>query len=225
MKAEGKHALEETVRWNDGVGWIAYPDERMERSSTALAVDDDVWVIDPVDAPELDDLLAAYGEVAGVVVCLDRHYRDVETVALRHDVPVYAPTWMSGVEAEITEAPVERFGGELADTGIEVIRVRDSAIPSWQEVALYREADGTLVVPEAVGAGEFFCVGDERLGVHPMLRPFPPRRALGSLAPERVLTGHGGGVDEDATAALRDALAGSRKRAPRLYLKLVGLFV
>jgi hypothetical protein len=42
MKAEGRHELEETIRWDDGVGWIAYPDERMERTSTALAVDDEV---------------------------------------------------------------------------------------------------------------------------------------------------------------------------------------
>lgn len=220
MKADGDPELTETVRWEHGVGWIAYPEEAMERSSTALAVEDDVWVIDPVDAPGLDDLLAEFGEVAGVVVGLDRHFRDAEEVASRHDVAVHAPTWMDGVEDAVS-GPIERFKGTLGDTDIRTIRVRDSHTPPWQEVALYREADGTLVVPEAVGAGAFFLSGDEQLGVHPMLRLFPPREALGSYSPERVMTGHGGGVETNAARALRDALAGSRVRAPKLYGKLV----
>jgi hypothetical protein len=215
----GDPDLHETLRWENGVGWIAHPDERMQRASTALVDGDDVWVIDPVDAPGLDDLLAEFGDVAGVVVGLDRHFRDADTVASRHDVAVHAPSWMSGVREEVN-APIERFDSYLADTDIRAIRVRDSSVPPWQEVALYREADGTLVVPEAVGAGTFFLVDPERLGVHPALRLFPPRQALGSLSPKRVLTGHGGGVEDRATEALRDALAGSRTRAPKLYAKL-----
>lgn len=224
MKEEGPNELEETIRWDGGVGWIAYPEETMQRTSTALAVGDDVWVIDPVDAPELDALLAEFGEVAGVVVGIDRHFRDTDEIASRHDVAVHVPEWMTDVEDEVT-APVERFGGELAETGVRAIKVRDSTVPSWQEVAFYRETDATLVVPEAVGAAGFFVVGDERLGVHPMLRPFPPRKSLGSFSPDRVLTGHGGGVSVAAAAVLDDALAGARRRAPRLYLKMVKLFL
>lgn len=224
MKEAGPNELQETVRWEGGVGWIAYPEERMQRTSTALVVEGDVWVIDPVDAPELDALLADLGEVAGVVVGLDRHFRDADDVASRHDVAVHAPVWMTGVEDEVS-VPVERFDDELAETGIRTIKVRDSTVPSWQEVAFYRERDGTLVVPEAIGAGGFFLVGDERLGVHPLLRLFPPRDVFGTLSPDRVVTGHGGGVETDATAALEDALAGSRRRAPRLYLNLLTLFL
>lgn len=224
MKAEGENTLQETVRWDGGVGWLAYPEERMQRTSTALAVDDDVWVIDPVDAPELDDLLDEFGDVAGVVLGLDRHFRDAEAIARRHEVALYAPAWMSGVRKEVN-VPIERFGDELAATGIQAITVRNNSVPSWQEVALYRESDGTLVVPEAVGAGGFFVVGDERLGVHPMLRPFPPRETLGSLSPDRVMTGHGGGVAERAAEALADALAGSRRRAPGLYAKTLKMFL
>jgi hypothetical protein len=219
MPLKGGHAdLREIDRWDGGVGWIAYPDERMQRASHALVADGDVWVIDPVDAPGLDDLLADLGDVVGVAVCLDRHKRDAGAVATRHDVPVSVPEWMDGV-ASAVDAPVERFGAELGDSGYRVRRVRDASLPPWQEAALY--TDETLLVPEAVGTASFFCAGSERLGVHPMLRPIPPRRALGDLTPDRVLVGHGEGVFEDATGALRDALDGARRRLPAAYAKMV----
>jgi hypothetical protein len=211
----GAASLHEIDRWDGGVGWIAYPDERMERASHALRAGEDVWVVDPVDAPGVDDLLSDLGTVAGVAVCLDRHRRDAAAIATRHDVPVFVPEWMDGVAAAV-DAPVERFGSELGDSGYRVRRVRDTAVPPWHEAALYGP-DDTLLVPEAVGTASYFLAGEERLGVHPMLRPVPPRRALGDLSPDRVLVGHGEGVFEDATAALRDALDGARRRLPAAY--------
>jgi len=219
MPLKGGHAdLREIDRWDGGLGWIAYPDERMQRASHALRTDDGVWVIDPVDAPGVDDLLADLGEVTGVALCLDRHTRDAAAVARRHDVPVSIPEWMDGVASKL-DAPVERFGHELGDSGYRVRRVRDASLPPWQEAALY---DGeTLLVAEAVGTASFFRAGDERLGVHPMLRPIPPRDALDDPTPERVLVGHGEGVFDDATAALRNALGGARRRLPAAYAKMV----
>ena len=219
MELKGGAADLRTIdRWDGGVGWIAYPDEEMQRASHALTADGDVWVLDPVDAPGLDDLLSEFGEVVGVVVCVDRHERDAAAVANRHDAPVYVPDWMTGVASGL-DAPTERFGRELADSGYRAITVRDSAIPPWQEVALYDEASGTLVVPESVGTASVFRAADERLGVHPMLRLTPPVRALGDLSPERILVGHGEGVMDDATAALRKALDGSVARAPSAYAR------
>lgn len=222
MKEVGEPELHEIDRFDRGVGWIAYPDETMQRASHALAVpneesdDDDVWVIDPVDAPGVDDLLAELGSVAGVVVGLDRHERDAATLADRHDVPVHVPEWMSGV-ADGIDAPVSRFGRRLADSGFESIRIRDSTVPPWQEVGLF---DGeTLVVPESLGSSSYFRGDRERLGVHPMLRLTPPRAALSGLDPDRVLVGHGVGVLDDAGAAVEDALAGSRRKAPGLYAR------
>lgn len=212
----GRASLREIDRWDGGVGWIAYPNERMQRASHALQADDGVWVIDPVDAPGVDDLLADLGDVVGVVICLDRHRRDAAAVATRHDVPIYAPAWMDGV-AEL-DAPVERLGDELGDSGYRVRRVRDTAIPPWQEIAL--DSDETLLVPEAVGTASFFRAGGERLGVHPMLRPVPPRQALADCSPDRILVGHGEGVFEDATEALHDALDGARRRLPAAYVKM-----
>jgi len=216
IKGSGEATLREVDRFADGVGWQAYPDEAMARTSHALATDAGVWAVDPLDAPGLDDLLAEFGAVTGVVCCLARHTRDSAAIARRHDVPVYLPGWMTGVASGL-DAPVERFGRELPGTDYAAIRVRDGSVPPWQEVALF---DGeTLYVPEAVGTGAFFRGGDERLGVHAMLRLTPPRRPLGGLDPDRVLVGHGEGIESDAAGALRTALAGARRTAPSLYAR------
>ncbi|MFW6000523.1 MAG: hypothetical protein ACOCPY_03595 [Halorubrum sp.] len=220
----GEPDLHEIDRYDGGVGWIAYPDETMERASHAFAVeneetgDADVWVIDPVDAPGVDDLLAEIGDVAGVVIGLDRHVRDSGELAARHDAPVYVAEWMTGVAEELgPEVELERFGSRLADTGFEAIRIRDSSLPPWQEVGLF---DGeTLIVPESLGSASYFRGDRERLGVHPMLRLTPPTAALSGIDPERILVGHGVGVHERAAVALEDALSDSRRKAPGLYAK------
>lgn len=217
-KGDGSTALREIDRWDGGVGWLAYPDETMQRASHAVEVDGDVWVFDPVDADGVDDLLAEFGDVAGVVVGLDRHKRDAAALANRHGVSVYVADWMTGVASEL-DAPVERFGRELADTGYRAMTIRDSSVPPWQEVGFYNEVDGTLLVPEAVGTSDYFLAPGERLGVHPMLRLFPPERAFSGVSPERVLVGHGEGVAENASSALRTALSGSVRRTPALYGK------
>lgn len=224
MKGDGSTTLREIDRFDGGVGWIAYPDETMQRASHALETDDGLWLVDPVDADGLDDLLAEFGEVAGVVVCLDRHKRDAATIARRHDVSVHIPTWMTGVASEI-DAPVERFVGELGNSGYELFEIRNSSIPPWQEAGLYNSESGTLVVPEAVGTANYFLTNTERLGVHPMLRLLPPRAVLGRFSPEQILVGHGEGIRSDATGALDDALATSKRNALSLYGKTVTQFV
>ncbi|EMA45109.1 hypothetical protein [Halococcus saccharolyticus] len=221
MKGSGRAAYDEIDRFDGGVGWIAYPDERMQRASHALATDDGVWLVDPVDAADLDDLLEEFGTVAGVVLLLPRHKRDAAEIARRHDVSVHVPSWMTGVASEL-DAPVERFSSELGETGY---RLRKIATPLWQEAALYHADEGTLVVAEALGTAEFFRTGTERLGVHPALRLLPPRRSFRGFTPDRVLVGHGAGVHEDASRALSTALDGSRRRAPSLYAKTARLFL
>lgn len=208
----------EIDRWDDGFGWIAKPDETMQRASHALADDGDVWVVDPVDAPDLDNRLDELGEVAGVVVLLNHHKRDAATVATRHDVPVYVPRQLHAIR-DAFDVPVETFDTELATTGYRTIPIVTNRF--WREVALYHESDRTLIVPEAVGTGSYFRAPGERLGVHPVLRPLPPRAALGGLEPERILVGHGEGVFDDATKALREALDGARSRMFRVYANLV----
>ncbi|WP_267639851.1 hypothetical protein [Haloarchaeobius amylolyticus] len=217
MKGSGSADQYRIVNEHDGgFGWIPYPDETMQRACHALVVDDEVWVVDPVDIPDLDELLAERGEVAGVVVTLDRHKRDSAAIANRHDVPVYIPTWMDGVAEEL-DAPVERFGDELADTGYRTLRLRDNRF--WQEAGLWNPETGTLWVPESVGTVSYFCGSGERLGVHPMLRAVPPKRLLGDLDPDRILVGHGEGVELRPREALQEALSNSRKKMLGLYAK------
>jgi hypothetical protein len=204
-----------------GVGWIAYPEEMMQRASHALAVDDGVWVVDPVDAEGIDGLLAEFGEVAGVVVLLDRHKRDADRVAARHDVAVHVPDAMGDV-GDAFDAPVERFHHDLAETGFGAWTLVDNF--AWTEVALHHEKAGVLVVPEAVGTTEYFLAADERLGVHPALRLTPPKK-LARFDPERVLVGHGAGVHDNAGPALEEAVSGARGRTPGLYLKNLKTFL
>lgn len=220
-KGHGDGDPREIDRWEGGVGWIAYPEEDLQRASHALATDRGVWLVDPVDAEGVEDLYSGLGEVTGVVVALDRHKRDAALFADRHDVPVYVPEWMrSAVEADLG-APVETFADRLPGTDYRAIRVVDNRF--WKEVAF---TDGeTLLVPEALGTVDFFLAGEERLGVQPVLRAFPPRDALGGLSPERILVGHGEGVFEGASEALADALSGSRRRMPGLYAKTARQFL
>lgn len=225
LKASGPATDFEVIdRFEGGVGWIAHPEETMRRASHALRVpaDDagdggdsgtgeaDVWVVDPVDADGVDDLLAELGDVRGVVVLVDRHARDADTVAKRHGVPVYVPSFVD-LDVDVQTTPVS---GRLPGTDYEVVRTVDW--PGWDEAAL---SDGeTLVVGDAVGTTEYFRTDAERIGVHPLLRIFPPHK-LRQFQPERILTGHGEGVMEDASSALADALDGARRRAARVWLK------
>jgi len=222
MKRSGEASnWTETNRWDRGASWIAYPQEAMQRASHVLDTDAGVFVVDPVDAPGVDDLFAEFGDVAGVVLLLDRHERDAAAVANRHDVPVYLPEPLAAVGSDL-DAPTEVVHGQLPGTDYGVHTVVEN--PFWKEAALYGDDDDTLVVAESVGTAEFFLAGDERLGVHPMQRLFPPKK-LGRLDPDRLLVGHGEGIMEDAAEALAYALRGARGRAPSLYAKTVKSFV
>jgi hypothetical protein len=218
MKGSGEaDDWREIDRFAGGVGWVAYPDERMERASHALVADGDVWLVDPVDVSGLEELLEDLGTVRGVVLLLDRHKRDAGALANRHDVSVWVPEFFDGVADDLS-APVERFRHDLGDSGFAAHTVVDRRF--WQEAMLYDHDREVMVVAEAVGTPSYFRAGEERLGVHPMMRLTPPRK-LTRLEPDRILLGHGPGIHEDATEALEDAVDGSRTRAPRLAMQTV----
>jgi hypothetical protein len=220
MKGSGPaRDVREIDRFADGVGWIAHPNERMERASHALVTGEDVWLIDPLDAEGLEDLLADLGTVSGVVVLLDRHTRDASALARRYDVSVHLPAWMDGVARKL-DAPVERSRGRLADTDYRFHRVLDT--PFWTEAAL--ATDETLFIPEAVGTASYFSIRSGGLGVHPMLRATPPRR-LRRFSPDRILLGHGPGVDSGASTALTEAIRTARRTAPHLYARTTREFL
>jgi hypothetical protein len=171
-----------------GFSWIA--EERMTRTSHALASGGKVWLVDPVAWPEALARVANLGEPAAVLQLLDRHNRDSAAIAEQLGVPHLV------VPAALPETPFE------------VVPVMHSR--RWHEIALWWPERRTLVVAEALGTNAFFPVGHDRVGVHGLLKPTPPR-FLARYEPDHLLVGHGEGVHgTEAAAAVRQALSRSR---------------
>lgn len=198
--------------WDGGFSWVVHPEEVGHRTSHALCGDDsEVWLVDPLDAPGLDERLAALGTVAGVVVCSDYHARDAPGLARRHDVAVYVPAWLSRARERL-DGPITTVTGTVSTSGFTVRRC--APFPGWNEALLVRERDGTLYVPDVLGTTRLFTVGPERVGSYLLCRVRFPTGAFARLTPERLLVGHGTGIFEDATEALNTALSGTRRRLP-----------
>jgi hypothetical protein len=178
-------------RFGGGFGWIV--DEFMQRCSHALVEDDRVWAIDPVDGDGVEERIRAAGAPAGVLQLLDRHNRDCAALAAR-----------LGVRHHVVPQ------GSLGPFAFIAVR----STQSWNEVALWWPDRCVLVCADVLGTARYYLAGNERLAVHPLLRARPPRRQLGALQPNFILSGHGEGVLEDADTALREALSTSRRRIP-----------
>ncbi len=150
-----------TIRWIDdfdgGIGWIV-ADDALRRTSHALVVEGGVWLIDPVDAPEVEQRVRALGDPRGVIQLLDRHDRDCASLAERLRVRHY----------EVPFAPV---AGAHSFEFVPIVRKR-----FWREVALWWPERRVLVTADALGTvRHYFALGRERIGVHPLLRLTPPR--------------------------------------------------
>lgn len=182
-----------------GFGWIAAEPPLLQRASHALASGGRVWLVDPVDAPGVEERVRALGEPAGVLQLVDRHPRDCVVLAERLGVPHH-------------RLPFQGLPG----SPFEARKVLD--VPGWREVALWWEAERVLVCAEALGTVPYFRARDEPLGVHPFLRLYQPRalRDMAKcLAPGHVLVGHGEGIHgEGAAAALAQAVRGARRATP-----------
>jgi hypothetical protein len=164
-----------------GFGWIA--NERMARTSHALAVEGAVWLVDAVRWPDALERAHSLGRVAGVIQLLDRHNRDCADVAAQ------------------LGAPHLRVPDRL-DGALEVVRVVN--MPLWHERALWWPERRVHVAADVLGTVGYFTPGGAAIGLHPLLRLFPPRR-LRRYDPDVVLVGHGEGV-RDATEPYRKAL-------------------
>ncbi len=180
-----------------GVTWVEQT--AMARAAHGLVEDGQVWLIDPYEDADALAAVAELGKPAAVLQLLDRHNRDCALIAQRLDVA-------------LLRLPVETRGTPFE--AIPVILNR-----AWREVALWWAGQQTLVVSEAVGTAPAFALG-RRVGVHPMLRLFPPRKQLSRFGPERLFVGHGEPIESGADAALREALAHSRRDLPRLLLSI-----
>jgi hypothetical protein len=203
---EPSGGAEITAEFDAGFSWIAHPDERGKRASHAIATDEGVWLVDPLDAPNVDERIESLGEVAGVLVLTCWHARDAEAFAERYDVAVHAPTWLDRID-DLVDAPIERYSLSPAE---EFRTITSRPFPLWQEQFLYHEPSGTLVVPDSMGTTDPFLVGDQRLGLELVRRLQPPTQ-LSGLEPERILVGHGEPVTGDAPAALSEALSDGRR--------------
>ena len=182
-----------------GFSWIV--DEPATRTSHVLASDGRVWLVDPVRYEPALERAGTLGEPVAVVQLLDRHNRDCAAVASTLGVP----------HLVVPDA--------LLDSPFAVIPVRRTK--RWREVALWWQAERTLVVAEATGTNGFYAPPGHDAGVHLLLRLSPPRDALGAFTPEHLLVGHGEGLHGSAaTNGLRDALADARKGLPRIALRV-----
>jgi len=182
-----------------GFGWVSSEQPMLRLTSHALLADGGVWLVDPSEAEGVEERIRALGEPAGVLQLLDRHNRACAAFADRFGVPHH-------------RVP---FDGVGPFETVSIVRRKP-----WHEVALWWPERRILVTADALGTvPHYFALGGDALGVHPLLRLTPPRQ-LARLEPEHVLCGHGAGVHEDATEALRGALDTSRRRLPRLAVEL-----
>jgi hypothetical protein len=182
-------------------GWTPAERELRRRTSHAVASGGRVWLVDALDGEGIDERIRQLGEPAGVVQLLDRHNRDCRAVAERLGVPLH----------------VTPFGG-VDGAPFDVVRVVD--VPGWREVALWFPGERILVCGDAVGSAPYFRAPGERIGVHPVLRPLPPK-ALARFEPRQLLLGHGRGLaGDEAGHAVKAAIRSSRRRIPVWLLGL-----
>jgi hypothetical protein len=180
-----------------GLTWVVA--EPMERAFHALVDAGRVWLVDPLDGPEVEDA-AALGEPAGVLQLLDRHNRDCAEIAARLEVPHLK------VPDSVPGSPFET---------IPAVRV-----PRWRETALWWPARKALVVAEVLAANPMHTGGEQRVGMHLFLRPWPPS-SLRDYRPEHLLLGHGKSVHGPAAAgAVETAHAHARRDLPRVLWRL-----
>lgn len=188
----------------DAISWTFEAERKLLRNSTALSVEGGCLVIDPVDGPGLDELLAPLGKVVGVCTLLDRHGRDAGAVAERHGAPMLVSSTLAG------------RGEPLVIPGIQERAIL--AAPGWNESSLWLPERQLLIVAEALGTSSaFLATPDETIGVHPLLRLRPPTGAFRGLEPVAIAVGHGAPLLDDATAGLRHAIETARSGLPKAW--------
>jgi len=181
-----------------GISWVL--DEPMQRACHAIVAGAKVWFVDPIEVDDIVDRGAALGEPAGVLQLLDRHNRDCAEVAER-----------LGIEHL-------RVPDTVPDPAFETIAA--VRFPGWKETALWCRESETLVVAEVVGTNSIYNAGGGGVGMHPMLRAWPPKSIRGHR-PAHLLVGHGAPVHgADAAAGLEHAYERSRRDIPKALVNL-----
>lgn len=181
----------------------------MQRSGHALILDTGLWLIDPIDLPDLDGQLAELGRVAGVILTLGRHTRGSFAIAERHGVEVFADEALGTNKSDVRSIR-ERF----PDTPLMSVPLRGRGMRFWwREGAVWWPERRLAVVGESLGNPPYYLLRDEILGLHPVRRGQPPRE-LGRLDIDQLLCGHGNGVATNAGTVVREVLEnGPRRRS------------
>lgn len=193
-------------RFPGGFGWIAYPDEFMQRSSTVVIDHGRIWLIDPVYRSGIDVTIEEAGTIAGVILTLGWHDRDAIWFAERYGVPLYVPGNLVGAPKG---GPVVRVAGGIPNCPLELVACgARGALRLFQECAVWWPEHGMLVTGDSLGTAGYFAEGGA-LGVHPIRRLSPPTELL-SLSVSRLYPGHGvsltgDGVAETVAAVIRTA--------------------
>ena len=184
--------------------WIADPGEAIQRASAVIAVDGGCIVVDPVDAPGLDETLARCGPVLGIATLLDRHQRDAAAIADRLAVPRLIPRALGG-------------------SGIGIEGVEERAVVErkrWKEALLWLPDRRLLVCVETLGTAPFFLAREgDGIGLHPLARVLGVTAAFDGLDPAGIAVGHGPPLLEAAAPALADVLAHPVRDLPRGWLR------
>jgi len=222
-------AIEVAHRWDHGCSWKLQGAGQLACRSHALRdLDGRVWLVDPIDGIGLDALLAELdGDVVGVIVLLDRHLRDAESLASRHECRLLVPPgrWRPGHPAP---AAAERIAGEVAACPFRFLPlvVRPG---QWLEWALWWPDQRVLVIAEAAGSANYYLASaQERLAIHPMLRVLGPPTALADASmepePELLLMGHGDAVEgTDIEQLLTGAVEAARRTLPAYAVRSAAL--
>lgn len=176
----------------------------MQRTSHALVTAGGVWLVDAITDDDAEAAVAALGRAVGVISLMDRHLRDGADIAARLDVPFYVPS--GRIRQEVPSA--RRFDHTIPDAPFTFLDIQRVDF-LWHEVAMWWDEPEVLVVADAVGTASYFRSGEERLGVHPLLRVKPPK-LLEPLRPRLLLCGHGDPLEAEAATALPSAIANAR---------------
>ncbi len=172
----------------------------MGRSSHALVVGSDVWLVDPIDVDELDASLDELGSPAGVILTLKRHQRDALAIAARRGVDVWADASLGALTG------VSAFRERVPGTPLMSIPLPGRGLRWWwKEAAIFWPEEQLVVVGESVGNPSYYLLQGETLGLHPVRRGQPPRELAG-LAVDQLLCGHGAGVTAHASRVLSELI-------------------
>ena len=196
--------------WKHGFGWIAKPEEKMQRTSHALVENGDVYLVDPLDAENLDQKIDEYGDVEGIILLFDRHERDSVNLAEKYGCPIF----VSECFERSLDAEVKEISDNVPGTDWEIHQVIDSM--TGKEAALYNTENKTLIVADALGTTNHMRGRGEKLGMNPLYRLRPPVKLL-EFEPERIFCGHGEGIQENASEMMKETLENGRLKAPSAF--------